>query len=114
NAPAAGSEIKHLQQNWRQIIKEAPPGISRTPAAALLRSAEPSAIEENTVILSFKYPLHKENMEKPDNQQIAEQIISRFLERSCRVRCIYKPEDNHLVEEALKIGAQKIIEAEEK
>jgi hypothetical protein len=53
-------------------------------------------------------------MEKPDNQQIAEQIISRFLERSCRVRCIYKPEDNHLVEEALKIGAQKIIEAEEK
>ncbi|MDP6824900.1 MAG: DNA polymerase III subunit gamma/tau [Dehalococcoidales bacterium] len=114
SAPAAGSEIKHLQQNWRQIIKEAPPGISRTPAAALLRSAEPSAIEENTVILSFKYPLHKENMEKPDNQQIAEQIISRFLERSCRVRCIYKPEDNHLVEEALKIGAQKIIEAEEK
>ena len=113
SALAAGSEIEHLQQNWRQIIKEAPPGISRTPAAALLRSAKPNAIEENAVILSFKYPLHKENMEKPDNQQIAEQIISRSLGRSCRVRCIYEPEDNHLVEEALKIGA-RIIEVEEK
>ena len=87
--------------------------MSRTPAAALLRSAKPKAIENNTVILSFKFPLHKENMEKTDNQQIAEQIISNFLGRACRVRCIYEPEANHLIEEALKIGAQ-IIESEEK
>ncbi len=52
-------------------------------------------------------------MEKPDNQQIAEKIISGFLGRSCHVRCVYEPEDNHLVEEALKIGAQ-IIDGEEK
>jgi hypothetical protein len=52
-------------------------------------------------------------MEKTDNQQIAEQIISNFLGRACRVRCIYEPEANHLIEEALKIGAQ-IIESEEK
>jgi hypothetical protein len=87
--------------------------MSRTPAAALHRSAKPKAIEENTIVLSFKFPLHKENMEKPDNQQIAEKIISSFLGRSCHVRCIYEPEDNHLIEEALKIGAQ-IIDAEEK
>jgi DNA polymerase-3 subunit gamma/tau len=111
--PALGSEIEQLKQNWRQFIRDAPPGISRTPAAALLRSAQPNSIEEDIIVLSFKYPLHKENMEKPDNQQIAEQILSSFLGRSCRVRCIYEPEDNHLVEEALKIGAQ-IIDGEEK
>jgi DNA polymerase-3 subunit gamma/tau len=111
--PEPGSEIESLRLNWRQFIKEAPSGISRTPAAALLRSAKPKAIEKDTVVLSFKYPLHKENMEKSDNQQIAEKIISGFLGRSCRVRCIYEPEDNHLVEEVLKIGAQ-IIDAEEK
>jgi len=108
-----GTEIEHLRLNWRQFIRDAPPDMSRTPAAALLRSAKPKAIEENTIVLSFKFPLHKENMEKPDNQQIAEKIISSFLGRSCRVRCVYEPEDNHLIEEALKIGAQ-IIDAEEK
>ena len=87
--------------------------MSRTPAAALLRSAKPKAIENNTVILSFKFPLHKENMEKIENQKIAEQIISDFLGRACRVRCVYEPEANHLIEEALKIGAQ-IIESEGK
>jgi len=111
--PELGGEIENLRLNWRQIIRDAPPGMSRTPAAALLRSAKPKTIEENTIVLSFKFPLHKENMEKPDNQQIAEKIISSFLGRSCRVRCIYEPEDNHLIEEALKIGAQ-IIDAEEK
>jgi len=108
-----GAEIEHLKLNWRQFIRDNPSSMSRTPAAALLRSAQPKAIEEDTIVLSFKFPLHKENMEKPDNQQIAEKIISSFLGRSCRVRCVYDPEDNHLIEEALKIGAQ-IIDAEEK
>ena len=112
-AGTVGEEIENLRLNWLKFIRDAPSSLSRTPAAALLRSAKPKAIENNTVILSFKFPLHKENMEKPDNQQIAEQIISNFLGRACRVRCVYEPEANHLIEEALKIGAQ-IIESEEK
>ncbi len=110
---AGGEEIEHLKQHWRRFIQEAPPGLSRTPAAALLRSARPKSVENNTVILSFKFPLHKESMEKTENQKIAEQIISNFLGRACRVRCVSEPEANHLIEEALKIGAQ-IIESEEK
>ena len=108
-----GGEIEQLRANWRQFISEAPPDVSRTPAAALLRSATPKDIKEDTIVLSFKFSFHKENMEKLENQQIAEKIISSFLGRSCRVRCIYEPEDNHLVEEAVKMGAQ-IIDTEEK
>ena len=52
-------------------------------------------------------------MEKLDNLKIAEKIISSFLGRACKIRCIFEPESNHLVSEALKIGAQ-IIDAEEK
>ncbi|MFC1911648.1 DNA polymerase III subunit gamma/tau [Chloroflexota bacterium] len=111
--PAAGSEIERLRLNWRQCLKDAPPNISRTPAAALLRSAKAKSIEADMIVLSFKYPLHKESMEKIENQQIAEKIISSFLGRTCHVRCVYEPEDNHLVEEVLKIGAQ-IIDVEEK
>lgn len=109
----AGSEIERLQLNWRKFIMEAPDGIGRTPAAALLRSARPKAIENDTIVLSFRYPLHKENMEKLDNQKTAEKILSSFLGRSCRVRCVYEPENNHLVKAALRMGAQ-IIDAEEK
>jgi len=108
-----GVEIEQLQANWRQFISKASSDVSRTPAAALLRSAKPKAIEDDTIVLSFKFSFHKENMEKPENQQIAEKIISSFLGHPCRVRCIYEPGDNHLIEEALKIGAQ-IIDTEEK
>ncbi|MQY72295.1 MAG: DNA polymerase III subunit gamma/tau [Dehalococcoidia bacterium] len=112
-AEAGGEEIEYLKLHWREFIRDAPSSVSRTPAAALLRSARPKAIENNTVILSFRFPLHKESMEKTENQQIAEQIISNFLGHACHVRCVYEPEANHLIEEALKIGAQ-IIESEEK
>jgi len=111
--PESGSEIERLHLNWRKFIMEAPDGIGRTPAAALLRSARPKAIEDDTVVLSFKYPLHKENMEKLDNQKTAEKILSSFLGHPCRVRCVYEPENNHLVKAALKIGAQ-VIDTEEK
>ncbi len=109
----ATDEIARLVANWRQFINEAPDGMGRTPAAALLRSARPKTIEADTIVLSFKFPLHKENMEKAENQKIAERIISHFLGRPCRVRCVHEPEANHLVEAALRIGAQ-IINTEEK
>ena len=112
--PEPGSEIEFLKQNWKQIIEKAPADTQKTPAVAFLRSSgKPVAFEDNTVVLAFKFPIHKDNMEKPQNQQVAERIISSFIGHPCRVRCIFQPEDNHLVEAALKIGAQ-IIDVEEK
>jgi len=110
-----GNEIEQLRANWRQVIEQAPEDTKRTPAIAILRSAgiKPVAIENDTVVLAFRYDFHKENMEKPENQQVAEKIISNFLGRPCRVRCLHEPEDNHLLQAALKMGAQ-IINVEEK
>jgi len=51
-----------------------------------------------------------EQIEKMENQRVAEKIISNFLGRPCHVRCIL--EDNHLLKAALKMGAQ-IIDVEE-
>ena len=113
--PKPGRELEHLRQNWRQVIEQAPENTKRTPAMALLRSAgvKPVAFEDDTVVLAFRYPLHKENMEKLENLKIAEEIVSSFLGRPCHVRCIHQPEDNHLLKAALKMGAQ-IINEEEK
>ena len=113
--PEPGSEIEQMRLNWRQVIEQAPENTKRTPAIAILRSAgvKPVAIEDDTIVLAFRYPYHKEQIEKPENQQITEKIIGNFLGRPCHVRCIYEPEDNHLLRAALKMGAQ-IIDVEEK
>jgi len=113
--PEPGKELEHLRQNWRQVIEQAPENTKRTPAIAILRSAgvKPVAFEDDTVVLAFRYPLHKENMEKPENQKVAEEIVSSFLGHPYHVRCIHQPEDDHLLKAALKMGAQ-IIDVEEK
>ncbi|MFA5309105.1 MAG: DNA polymerase III subunit gamma/tau [Dehalococcoidales bacterium] len=110
--PAMGSTIEQLQQQWSRMINEAPDGMSKTPAAALLRSARPREITGDILVLSFKYPILKENLEKLDNQKMADKIVSRFMGRPCKVRCVYEHENNHLVKAALKMGAQ-VIEPEE-
>ncbi len=113
--PPSGSEIEQLRLNWRQVIEQAPEDTKRTPAIAILRSAgvKPVTLENDTVVLAFRYPLHKEKIEEPENQRVAEKIISNFLGHSCQVRCIYEPEDNHLVQAAKQMGAQ-ITSVEEK
>ncbi len=113
--PGLTSEIERLRLNWRQVIDDAPDDIKRSNAIALLRSAgiKPVAIEDGTVVLAFRYNIHKENMEKPENQKVAEKLISNFLGRPYHVRCIYEPKNNHLVKAALQMGAQ-VTSVEEK
>ena len=56
--------------------------------------------------LSFRYEIHKETIEKPENRHIVEKLISDYLGRSCKVTCVYKPENNPLIQAAIKMGAQ--------
>ena len=79
-----------------------------------MRSARPLAIEGDTITVAFKYSYHKEKMDNIDNQKTADKIVSSFLGRSCKVRCVYEHENNHLVKAALRMGAQVIDDAEEK
>jgi DNA polymerase-3 subunit gamma/tau len=105
---AAGSDIVQLQENWSKMINNAPDGLSKTIAAALLRSASPIKIEDNTITVSLKFSYHKEKMDNVENQKTADKIVSGFLGRSCSVRCIYEHENNHLVKAALDMGAQRV------
>ena len=108
----ANSDIERLRLNWKQVIEQAPPDIRRTPAVAILRSAgvKPVALDNDIVSLAFRHSYHKEQIEKIENQRIAERVISNFLGRPCHVQCVL--EDNHLLKAALKMGAE-IIDTEE-
>ena len=111
----AGSPLEQLKNNWALIIQQVPDAVKRSAAVAMLRSAgiKPIAIEGEAVVLSFKYPYHKEKIEELENRKIVAGLISQFLGHSCQIKCIYEPEENHLVREAQKLGAQ-IIEVEDK
>jgi DNA polymerase III subunit gamma/tau len=115
-SPGNGSELEQLKVNWKQVMAQAPEEVRRTPAMAILRSAgvKPVSLEENTITLAFRYPLHQEKMSQPDNLQVVEKIISKYLGHACRVSCIHEPaEDNRLVREAQRLGAQ-VTSVEEK
>jgi DNA polymerase-3 subunit gamma/tau len=95
------------------MVDLAPKDTKRSPALAILRSAgiTVESVENDTVVLAFRHNNHKEIIEKLENQQVAEKIISNFLGYPCRISCVL--ENNHLVKEALKIGG-KLIDTEEK
>ncbi len=114
-SPESNSKLEQLRSNWKQVIEQAPESTKRTAAIAILRSAgvQPVAFDGDTVILTFKYSYHKEKIEEPENRRVTAEIISNFLGYKCQVRCVYESEDNHLVREAQRIGAQ-ITDVEEK
>ena len=112
--PAAiTSTIEQLQAQWNQIINEAPGGLGKSIAAALLRSARPLSINQDTIVVAVKFSYHKEKMATLDNQKIADKIVSSFLGKSCKVQCVYEHENNHLVKAALEMGGQEIEPEEE-
>ncbi len=104
--------VEQLQGQWSKMITESPDGMGRTPAAALLRSARPVSIENDVLVVSFKHQYHKEKMDILENQKMADKIVSSFMGRTCKVRCVYEHEKNHLVKAALKMGGQ-VIDTEE-
>ena len=111
----AGSPLEQLTANWHIIVQQVPDTIRRSAAVAMLRSAgiKPIAIEDDIVVLSFKYAYHREKIEEIENKKIAAGLISQFMGKPCQIKCIYEPEENYLVREAQKLGAQ-IIDVEDR
>lgn len=107
------NEVEHLRTNWKQVVEQAPADTKKSSALALFRSAgvKPVSMEGNTIVLAFRHKMHKEQIEKLENQRIAEKIIGSFLGHPCRIRCIL--EEDRLLNAAQKMGAE-IISVEEK
>jgi DNA polymerase-3 subunit gamma/tau len=116
-APTAepGDELERLRTDWKRIVEEAPPEVRKSTAMAFLRSGgvKVAALNDDSVVLAFRYDMHKDRVEKPENLRIVESLISRYLNRPCRVRCTCESEKDHLVRAVQNMGAQ-ITSVEEK
>ena len=94
--------------NWRLVIAQAPAETQRSNAIAVLRSAGAKvvAVEGDNVVVAFRNQIFVEKISLPENQRITEKIIGNYLGRPVHVRCTLEAADNHLIEEAQKLGAQ--------
>jgi DNA polymerase-3 subunit gamma/tau len=112
NAPVAN--LEELKEAWPQILSRVPKDLRRSPALAIMRSAgvEPISFENGKLTLSFKFPIHMNKINEPENKRITVKILSACLGVPCEVECIHAPAANHLVKEAQRRGAE-IINVEE-
>jgi hypothetical protein len=85
---ADSTEIGQVRLNWKRMLDDAPPELRKTAALSWLRAATPVAVEDDQVILTCAFEIHKVNIEKPDNKEIAERIVSDFLGRPCHIKII--------------------------
>jgi DNA polymerase-3 subunit gamma/tau len=109
---AAGSVVERLRQDWRKMLEQAPPDARRHPAVAILRSAgvQPVSFEHGILVLSAKWGYLKEKLELIENQRVIEKVLGGYIGQACKVQCVL--ENNKLVTEALKLGAE-IVDVEE-
>ncbi|APV43994.1 DNA polymerase III subunit gamma/tau [Dehalogenimonas formicexedens] len=115
--PASGpvTTLEDLLRQWPGILAAAPPALRRSTALAILRSAgaQPVGYAGGVVTLSFKFPIHMNKINEPENKRVTAEILSACIGTPCQVACVHEQVSNHLVKEAQKRGAE-IINVEDK
>ncbi len=119
-AVEAGEGIGYVQARWKEFINSLKGEGSNGSLDAFLRSAcIPVKVEDDTLVLGFYYPFHKEKIEDPKYQHLVERKLKEVFGHPSKIRCILierkkknppppKAEDP-LIKAALEMGA-KIVE----
>jgi len=117
---ASSQDIDYLRGRWPEFIQALRGEGSRGNLDAFLRSAcEPVALEDDTLVLGFYYPFHKEKIEDPKYCHLVQRKLKEIYGHSYHIRCTLisrgkKVEahsvDSPVVEAALEEGARIIGE----
>ncbi|PPD57709.1 DNA polymerase III subunit gamma/tau [Dehalogenimonas etheniformans] len=107
--------LEDLVSQWPGLLTAAPPALRRSTALAILRSAgaQPVAYSGGVITLAFKFPIHMNKINEPENKRVTGEILSACVGTPCQVACVHEQVSNHLVKEAQKRGAE-IINVEDK
>jgi hypothetical protein len=94
---ATGTDYTLLKKEWQTILiglKE-----YNHPLSVFLKSAHPITIEDQRVVLGFKYDFHANTVRDSKNRQVAEQAFSAVLRRPIRIDGIVDPQytENHKI-----------------
>jgi DNA polymerase-3 subunit gamma/tau len=110
-------DIDYVRSRWREFIKSLRGEGSSGNLDAFLRSAcDPLDLEDDTLVLGFRYPFHKDKIEDGKYRHLVEKKLKEVFGRPYKIRCVLvdsKSEaasqartQNPVVRAALEMGAR--------
>jgi DNA polymerase-3 subunit gamma/tau len=110
-------DIDHVRGRWKDFIKSLRGEGSSGNLDAFLRSAcDPLELEDDTLVLGFRYPFHKEKIEDAKYRHLVEKKLKEVFGRPYKIRCTLveaKTENpsrartqNPVIKAALEMGAR--------
>ena len=78
--------LGQVQAVWPQILRQVR---SRSVAAeALLKACEPVGMEEDRIVLGFRYPFHRDKVEEQANRTLIEEAVNSVIGEAHPIRCV--------------------------
>jgi DNA polymerase-3 subunit gamma/tau len=110
-------DIDYVRSRWREFIRSLRGEGSSGNLDAFLRSAcDPVDLEDDTLVLGFRYPFHKEKIEDGKYRHLVEKKLKEVFDRPYKIRCVLvdsKREvssqartQNPVIKAALEMGAR--------
>ncbi len=102
--------LEALQRQWSRILE-----VLKThnlPTQALMRSCKPVGVEGNTLVLHWPSDMLRSKYEDAKTKRLVEDVISEAVGARVMTRCTVgaraKPDDDPLVQEAIKLGGRVV------
>jgi len=118
--PGAGSGLERVRAHWSDFVATLRGVGSSGNLDAYLRGvSEPVEVEDDTLVVAFKYAFHKEKIEDPKYRRMVEAKLSEKFGTPNKVRCVLRqkagqrPMEGHLVKAALQMGGRVTSVVEE-
>ncbi len=80
------SLLERVEQVWPDVVRDVRPRDKMVQA--LLQSVRPVDVEGNTVVLLAASQFHKDNVEKPVNRRIVEEVLGKHIAMRLAIRCV--------------------------
>jgi len=116
DTPAVGSNsVQYVtREEVTAKIKEVRIPANKFIEALLRNGCAVQSIGEDTIVLGFKHPSHKERIEQPNNLRLAEAALQLLLGKSYRLQCVVDVEGmanssrqgGHLVRAVIEMGGK--------
>jgi len=113
----APQDIDYVRSRWRDFIKSLRGEGSSGNLDAFLRSAcDPVDLRDDTLVLGFRYPFHKEKIEDGKYRHLVEKKLMEVFGRPYKVECVLVDDkseapprartQNPVIKAALEMGAR--------
>ncbi|MBL7058349.1 DNA polymerase III subunit gamma/tau [Patescibacteria group bacterium] len=78
--PTSEASVAEIKDKWKEILTSL--AQSNPSVSFILRACDPTDLNNGILTLAFKYKFHKDQADKPENQQIIKQALNIFFNTS--------------------------------